>query len=267
MQSPLYFRPAPVAAAMCFSLCALSLIASHVYAGYGSGGMGIRGGGGGGGGGTNSSHVDAPPPIDRSASTKARREVNTATGEVTQANNAVAAIVARLKAKLEKTSEWLSAQAALKSAQSDVDKARASVIRTLSAHPDYQAAKSAGGAAQTQREQIRNDPSIEPQERLRIAKAVIDSSRALADLETAALAADPAHIAAKTTLAKAAKSIDALLATFEDSLKQDSDWQAAIKVLQDKKHVLADAQKTLGDALAQETQAERARQKQIASQR
>jgi hypothetical protein len=230
-------------------------------AGYGGGGMRMSGGSSGG-----SSHVDAPPPIDRSGSIKARKDVNAATAEVNKATNEQNAIVARLRADFERTTpDWKVAQAKLKSAQSELDAAKHAALAAIADRPAYRAARAARLQADADREALRANPTAPQDERVRVAKAVFDSSQALAKLESDALAADAAAKAATAKAAEAKAAAAELLKTFEGSCAQNTDWQAAQKVIDEKKEALATAQKTLTDALAQEAQSERDRQKQIAA--
>jgi hypothetical protein len=236
-------------------------LTTPAFAGYGGGGMRMSGGSSSSSGSSNS-----PPPIDRSASIKARKDVNAAAAEVNKATNAQNAIVARLRIDFERTPDWKAVQSSLKSAQSDYDAARRAALAALADLPAYRSARAAREKAESDREALRANPTAATEDqRLRIAKAAFDSSQTLSKLESDALAADPAAKAATTKLAGTKSALADLLKTFEASCSENADWQVAQKVIDEKKETLATAQKSLADALAQEAQAERDRQKQIAA--
>jgi hypothetical protein len=234
------------------------------FAGYGGGGMRMSGGSSGGSS-SSSSHADAPPPIDRSGSIKARKDVNAVTAEVNKAQSEQNAIVGKLRVEFERTPDWKTAQAKLKSAQTEFDAARRASLDAMADRPAYRAARAARQQAEADREALRANPTASQDERVRVAKAAFDSAQALAKFESDAIAADPATKAAAAKVAEAKAAAAELLKTFEASCAQNADWQAAQKVIDEKKEALAAAQKTLADALTQEAQAERDRQKQIAA--
>jgi hypothetical protein len=245
------------------ALC-LTFTATPAFAGYGGGGLRMSGGGSSSSG--NSSSSNTPPPVDRSASIKARKDVNAATAEVNKAINAQNGIVARLRLDFERTADWKSAQSNLKSAQSDYDAARRTALAALADQPAYRSAHAARQHAEVDREALRaNSSAATEDQRLRIAKSAFDAAQALSKLESDALAADPTAKSASAKVTTAKSAIADLLKTFEASCADNADWQAAQKVIDEKKEALAAAQKTLADAVAQEAQAERERQKQIAA--
>jgi hypothetical protein len=236
-------------------------LTTPIFAGYGGGGMRMSGGGS-----SSSSSSNTPPPVDRSASIKARKDVNAATAEVNKATNAQNAIVAKLRIEFERTPDWKAAQSTLKSAQSEYDGAKRAALTALADQPGYRSARAAREKAESDRDALRANPSAATEDqRVRIAKAAFDSAQALSKLESDALAADPAAKAAVAKVTQSKSAAADLLKTFEASCSENADWQAAQKVIDEKKEALATAQKSLADALAQEAQAERDRQKQIAA--
>src|SRR5260221_527667 len=182
--------------------CVLILPATVAIAGYGSGGMGVRTGGSSGG----SSRPEAPPPIDRSTSTKARRDVNLAAADVNKATNEVATIVAKLRLQFEQTPEWRDGQAVLKSAQAEYDAARQAVLEALKSQPDYRVVKASRERAEAEREALRNDANAAPDLRTRVATAVFESVKATSKLESLALATDPKAAAAEAKVADAKRA-------------------------------------------------------------
>jgi hypothetical protein len=239
---------------------AISLAASPSF--------GKGGGGGGGGGGSrnngNGGGQNYPPPVDHSASTKARKEVEAAAADLRKANADVAAIVAKLHKEYETSPDAAGAVAALKAAQAELEATRAPVLKNVRDSAAYKSALAAKESAQADRDTVLADPSTSPEDRTHAATAVMEAGKAVTKLETDAVAANPKIAAAQSKLVAANTAWSALLKKFDETLKDNPDWQAAMKVVDDKKQVLASAQKTLSDAVAQEAQAERNRQNQIA---
>jgi hypothetical protein len=241
----------------------LAFAASMSWAGYGGGGgIGRRGGG--------QSYTPPapapppPPPIDRSASTKARQEVQSATMEVERANAALAAVTAQLhRAKLEPTSAWKTAAEAVAAAQKQYDAAREAVMATLKSDPAYQGALAARAKAQADHNAM--DASTPIEERYRIANAMVSTPQVIAALETGAIMNNPAAAKAKAALDAANAAEAALQTAFDQTLANDPTWSAAAKSIEERKQRLAEVKKSLSDALAQEAQMARDRQKQIAS--
>src|SRR4051812_2677787 len=65
-----------------------------------------------------------PPPVDRTASTEAKKKITAAQTEVTTAQKALADVVAKLRTDFEAGQDWQTAQAAQKQAQEEYDAAR-----------------------------------------------------------------------------------------------------------------------------------------------
>jgi hypothetical protein len=251
----------PHAIAALFAVICLSLKPALCQAGYGA----KSGGGGGGGGGGNS--TPAPPPVDHSASIAARKVVTEATAEVNNANQGVAAVVARLRPAFQQKPEWVAAQAELKADQSTFGMAKDAVLLKLQKDPAYLALKTARQTAETDRDALQKEPGATPEERNRVANAVFTATEALTKREGEALLADDGVQAGRTKVGEDNKKIAVLNAEFDALARQDAQWQAAMVIVDQKQQVVADARKALAAAVAQEAQAERDRQKQMAQGR
>ena len=244
-------------------LCSWLILAStSLAAGYSKTG---KGGGSGNGGGGNT--PPPPPPVDRSASIQSRKDLTAAGAAVNQAGASLASTVAILRREFEKTPEWVSAQAAVKSAKAALDLVAIPAMEALAKRPDYKAAKTAKENAEAARDALGPDPKITVDDRQRAATAVFDAKKAVTKLETDAMDADPKVVAAQAKLAAANALVATVLSHFDESVKQNAEWQAGAKTLDEKKQAQIAAQKTLADALAKEAVAERERQKQIAQGR
>ena len=216
--------------------------------GYG-GGSGTRGNGGG------STSTDSPPPVDHSASIAARQDVTAATVEVNKANQAVAAIVLKLRKDFEQTVDWKKVQSDLAAARSDLDIARTQVLKDLAGKPDYHAATSLKQKAEAERAALGTDAS--PEDRSRITTALLEVDQRLLDFEQVSLAASPAAHNAQAALTEAKGRTTQMLKAFDGSVKENAEWQAANAASGEKKQALVNAQKSLTVAIAQEAQAKR----------
>jgi len=245
------------AVTFCFTL---AWAVSTSWAGYGGG---MRIGGGGGGGGQSAPRpppAPPPPPIDHSASTKARQDVQVATAELERANAGLTALTAQLRhARLEPTSAWKDAAAAVAAAQKQFDAAKESVMKTLKGDAAYTGALAERAKAQADHEAMQASTPIE--ERYRIANAIISTAQVISALETGAVMNNPVSAKAKAELDAANGTTAALQASFDATLARDTTWSAAAKAVEDRRQRLADAKKALTDALASEAQQARDRQK------
>jgi hypothetical protein len=215
----------------------------------------------------NNNTTPPPPPVDHSGSTEARKKVTDATAEVNKATRAVAEIVARLRHDFQQKPEWAAAQAKQKGDQATFDVAREEALAKLQKDPKYISLKTAKTKADAEREALQKDPGATPEDQQRVTNAVFTATEALTKAESDALLSDPAVATARAQLAEDNKKINALLAEFDGVTKQNADWQAATAVVDQKQQAAADARKALAAAIAQEAQAERDRQKQMAKGR
>jgi hypothetical protein len=245
------------------TFCSLvAFLAPQTWAGYGGGGIGRRGGGG-------SSYTPPPappppPPIDHSASNRAKQDVQTANAELERANQALASVTTQLhKSRLEPTSAWKDAAAAVVAAQKQFDAAREVAMKKLKADAAYQGALAERAKTVAEHEALQTSTPIE--ERYRIANAMVSTAQVIAALEAGAVSNDPAAAKAKADLDAAKAKEASLQSAFDATLGNDPNWSAASKSVEERKQHLADARKALADALASEAQQARDRQHSVAS--
>ena len=236
------------ATAALFAAICLSLMPALCPAGYGA----KSSGGGRGGGG-----AAPPPPVDHSASIAARKRVSEATAEVNKATQAVAAIVALLRQPFQQKPEWVAAQAELKADQSAFGLAKEAVLLKLQKDPAYLPLKTAKQTAEADRDALQNNPSATPEDRLRVANAVFTAAEALTKREGEALMADAAVQTARAKVAEDNQKINALLKEFNELTRQDTQWQAAMAIVDQKEQAAAEARKALAAAVGQEARAGR----------
>jgi hypothetical protein len=245
---------------ICFFLAGSS---SMSFAGYGS----MKSGGGGGGGSSAPARPappPPPPPIDRSASIKARQDIAAATTDSAQADAALASITSQIrKQRLEPTSEWKTANDALTIAKTHYETAKEAAMTKLKSDPGYQAVLAERTKAKTDHAAMEASTPIE--ERMRIAKAILTTADQVAALEAGALANNEAVVKAKAELDAATAKMNQLFATFDATLSSNPQWAAASKTADERHQRLATAKQSLVDAQTREAQAEKDRQKQMAS--
>ena len=237
----------------------LMLCANRTLGGNGGPRYG-KGSGTSGGNGTGTSTT--PPPVDHSASTDAKKKVADATVELTKDNHALADVVAKLRKEFQQKPEWIAAQTAVANDQAKLDAAHDAVLAKLQKDSNYVAMKTAKAKAETDRDALQKDGGA-AEDLDRAGKAVFTASAATTKVEADAMNADLGVSDARSQLAEENRKIAGLLAEFDAANKQNADWQAASKVVEQQQQVLADARKALAAAIATEAQAERDRQKQM----
>lgn len=216
---------------------------------------------------SNNNTTPPPPPVDHSGSTEARKKVTEATAEVSNATRAVAEIVARLRRDFQQKPAWAAAQAKQKGDQAAYDIAREEALAKLQKDAKYVSLKTAKTKADADRDAMQKDPGATAEDQQRVGNAAFTATEALTKAESDALLSDPSVAAARAQLAEDNKKINELLTEFDGITKQNADWQAAMAVVDQKQQAATDARKALAAAIAQEAQAERDRQKQMAKGR
>jgi hypothetical protein len=189
------------------------LTASPALAKGGGGKGGAGGGGGGGGGGGQSTDVQAPTPPSPIEIARAK----------------VAAIEKTLATAFEASDDFKAAQAKVVAAQAAYDAVIKQVMADLANTPDYQAAvdsrKAAADAVDAGRDSSTDDQIAA------LAQAAMKARTAVSKMEQAALAASAPAKAAKADLTAAIAAVKNMRTAFTASLKDNADWAAAKKDL------------------------------------
>jgi hypothetical protein len=203
-----------------------------------------------------------PPPVDRTASTEAKKKVQTAESEVNRAKTALAEVVAKLRMEFEAGQDWQNAQMAQKQAQAEYEASRKPVVEAVKKKLNYQNAERDKAAAEKELADLRARNVIgEP-----ILKAVnkqADATAEMMKLENEALNAEPKVVEARKKLAEANAAVAMLKKQFDTSLAADTNWQEAKKGVDTAQEQVVAANKDLKEALAREKDADKARQEQI----
>ncbi len=212
-------KPTAVRIMSLVAIAMLALAVSFTLAARPKGGKGGKGGGGGGGNSGPSDSVNnvtpTTSPSDNSQAQQALRDMKDAESSIDQ--------------MYETSSAWLSAQAAIKQAQSDYDAACIPVIESLKIQPAYQAAVDAQTKAQADLTDMQaNGSSAQVAD---AAQAAMQAKSAVKDLEQKAIATDPTAADAKSRLNAAYAALAELRQKEQEAVRSDPTWLAAKKQL------------------------------------
>ena len=148
---------------------------------------------------------------------------------ITQAK--LKAIEAKLQKGFEDSPELKAAVDRVIQAQAACDAARARIVASLSGNPDYQAAVQQRATAQQAFDQARQSNELSQDQVAILAQQAMTARAAVMKMENDAMAADPS--AAEKNLAAAKDALQQLRQKHHDSIKNDPDWKAAEKELED----------------------------------
>lgn len=173
-----------------------------------------------------------PAPARQPVSHPAQQKP-TASPEVIKAQEDLDAVEKRLRGEFEKSDDYTKADAALKQAQADYDAAVRSAVEKIKDKPEYAAAQDTLRKVEEEQLAHRLNPSAAPDPEL--AGRVMDARMAVRKMELDAGDADPAVKEAKGKLTTAKEAMVQLRAKFEASMKENADYVAAKKALDDAK--------------------------------
>lgn len=192
----------------------------------------------------------AQPQVNQNAETKARQDIAAATEELNKATVALNGMTAKYRhEKLEPTTPYKEAQAAVTKAQLAYDDAKHQVIEKLKKDPEYQKLVDERVKVQKEHDALTADSSFE--DRTRIAKAMMSGSDAISKMEAGALASDQKTTQAKATLDGANAKLADVVAKFDATLKDIPEWATASKAVEDAKQKLETAKSALAAAQQQ----------------
>ena len=129
----------------------------------------------------------------------------------------------------ETSSEWASAVAGIKQAQSDYNDACGPVIDNLKTEPAYAAALDAQSKADANLKDMQTTGS--PDDIASAAQALMSAKSTVKAMEAKAIATDPTTVAAKQKLTAAFATMTQLRQKEQDAVQADPDWIAAKKKL------------------------------------
>ena len=200
----------------------------------------------------------AGPPetiSDNGAVVQAKKAVKAAVIDLHKSEEALAAVVARLRGPFETMGPWVDAAAAQKQARADLEAAKKVTLERLKSDPNYKAAAQARDDAERDRIAVHTDDKARPEDRVKAAKAVLDTNKVVLKIEADAEAADPGVVAAQSKLASASAKVAEQNAKLDQLLHADKDWIKANKDVEAKKQKLSDANDAVAAALKQEEDA------------
>lgn len=171
-------------------------------------------------------------PEPKHAAPRAPQQHRTGTSpEVIKAQEDLSAVEKRLRDDFEKGDDFTKADAALKQAQGDYDAAVKAAVDKIKDKPEYAAAVDALKKVEDEQITARLNPGakVDPE----LAGRVMDARMAVHKLEIDAGDADPAAKDAKAKVIAAKEAMGALRGKFDESMRQDADYVAAKKALDD----------------------------------
>jgi Leucine-rich repeat (LRR) protein len=159
--------------------------------------------------------------------------------ELAAAQSKLKAIEAQLDKGFEDSPELKDAVDSVVQAQAACDAARTRIVASLSDNPDYQAALQQRAMAQQAFDQARQSNDSSQDQIANLAQQVMAARAAVMKIENDAMAADPSD--AEKNLAAAKDALQQLRRKQHDSIKNDPNWKAAEKVLEEARATKATA--------------------------
>ena len=155
----------------------------------------------------------------------------TVSPEVVKAQQELEAVEKRLRGEFEKGDEYVKADGDLKQAQAEYDAAVKAAVDKVKEKPEYAAAVEALKKVEDEQLSYRLNPgaAVDPA----LATRLMDAKMAVHKLEMDAGDSDPAAKEAKGKVIAARGVVNGLRGKFEASMRQNADWQAAKKALDD----------------------------------
>jgi hypothetical protein len=150
----------------------------------------------------------------------------------------------------ENGEDYKAALAAVQQAQADVKAATTPVLEQLHAKPEYKAAAEKKFKANEEYEALSKAKGVTREQITAASNALIVASSELTGMEAAALAAAPAVAEAKAKLTAANEELKKVRLKFEETLKENAEYQAALKLVEEDKQKVEMARKALADATA-----------------
>ena len=200
-----------------------------------------------------------PPPVDTTPSQEDRKKLDEARKGLAKAQAHLNEVVAKLKTDFDASPDHKAVMAAAQKAQASYDALRE---KDLSALHESAAYKSA--AAEREQLSVQLASASDDADRPQIAQKRLEAGKKLTAMEVAALDADPGAAEAHQKLVDAGAKYAAQLQEFQQSIKTNSDWQAAKTDMDKAKADATAADKELAIELAKEADAKKARAAQVA---
>jgi hypothetical protein len=157
------------------------------------------------------------------------------------ANKNLQAIQDKLQNKFDLNPDWIAASAKLEAAKSALTNAAKATEAALISNPDYVSAETELDDVQAALTKARSDGD-DPDVIMPLATEKMQDSAKVNKMKTDATANDPQVKSAKADLATSQAMVDQLHAKFINSLSDDSDWNEANSIVDQKKGLWVEAQ-------------------------
>jgi hypothetical protein len=255
-------------AVLCLSIAALAFTAPAFAAGKGGKTMGNKGYGNNNNNNNqnqnqNQTQNNNPPqqqqPVDTGPVKQAQSDLAAARDDQKKAEQALAVVVRRLQTDFESSGLMKTALDDLKAAQTQYQAASKVVLDKLATNADYKKAMDAKNAADAKVVKLQTEGAA-PDDVTAASKDSLEKSSAVTKLQTEAITADAPANEAKSKLTAAGQHAAELRKQFTESLKDNTEWAAAKKAVDDAKDKVKTSESALADAqrnLAQQQAARR----------
>jgi hypothetical protein len=223
----------------------------------------------------STSHAQArTPPAPRpganpqtSALAAQRQQLADANAEVARLQKELSKTKAKVQAKFESKEEWETAKNNLKAAETAYESARKKAVAKLYATPDYKAAKEKQLKSEQTVQELQGNPKADPKALDKATQDRLESGITVRNLESTALAGDPAVTDTKAKVAEAKKAWEALQDEVKEALKQDPEYTATQDQLTQAQANADQMKASLAQAAASEREARRSQMESERSSR
>ncbi len=188
----------------------------------------------------------AGPTAAQKKDAAVEKEITADRDEVQKDRDALEAIAARLRPKLESSPDYLSAIAASAKAQAEYNDAYNQFIAELMTHQDYKDAVAAKAAAQAKGDAVRKDPNSTPDDVSAAAKDVLAAANNVTRIQNTALEGDTHLASLKASAADAAEKVASMKKAIDAKVTSDPSFVAAKSTLDQAQAKLDAARKKLG---------------------
>lgn len=204
-----------------------------------------------------------PPPVDRSASLNARRELEAARIALIRAESSLGATVQSVDRELREAGAYTDAVRALRLAQMEYDRARLAVRDELKYDPHYRDDRAEKHAAQQEIAKLVESGMVTFDAIAPMAGAAMRAGMRMTNAETIAYATESSVEDARQRMLRAAAVVRQFHDSFRAAAPSDPRVRDARQDLASAKERVERANKALADALRREAQLERTRAETI----
>jgi len=171
------------------------------------------------------------------------RAMNKARTELKAAETALERVRKRLDAEFKLSPAWMEAQSAIEQAQETLEAVRTPILKQVRESSAYASALSKKKQADEKRESLKQNKDASADDKTVAINAFLQASAAVTKLETDALNADSAVLAAREELRLAMSKSEDLKEQFTSELPTHPDWLAAKQEVEVRREALIAAEK------------------------